>query len=498
MLRGAPVSTAGVRATGTSLVPGATTDSAGHYQIRGSLPGNYRLTVEKDGTGGARPRSVNVLPGSHHQHVDIELLPEAILSGKVLDAEKRPVANSAVGAWVKSSKNGHVAFLQRGFSSSDDTGSYRIAELGEGHYYLIALAEPLRPRKRQPASENAAEAKPRIGPQRFSFYPNTTSWESSVSFGVGFGEQREGLDLVLGKTPTYCVFATVSPVAGQAASAQSANLVIYVPIGASFVQVAQGSIRQGEELEVCGLPPGAYSAVAKTFDAATKKATAFAKVEFVIVKRDVDLGTLHPIPGATLSGSIAVKDSSRESSLPSGIIVTLDLKSRPIAYGENRTGRVAESGHFSVEGAFVDDYGLIVSGLPDGYYVHQALQQGRDAWRGTVRPDGGDLQVVLGADGPVVSGQATDRKNQPVEDAIVALVPEGQEFGLVQQCDQRGQFRFSSGVRPGSYRIIALSGLLAGEEQNPDAIRAHLVHASTVDLAPRQQAVLAVTVRAAR
>lgn len=497
-LHGEPVSGAGVRIDGPSLLKGATTDRSGHYQVQGSFPGSYTITVQKDGTGGARPRTVNVLPGSHDQHVDIELMAEAVVSGRVLDSEKRPVPNAKVLAWVKSSKNGDVSFLSRGFESTDDTGSYRIAELGEGRYFLIAVADVLRPRKRVVAAENSPAEKPRMGTRRFSFYPGTSSWENSASLELRFGEQREGLDIAFEKTAIYCMFANVSSPSAVTGTAQTASLAVYAPIGSTFLQVAQGPIREGEALEICGLPPGGYKAVARTYDTVSKKATAFAKTEFMIAKRDVDLGTLRPVVLTTLRGSVTVKDAPRESQLPVGVTVTLDVKNRPITFGENRSGRVERTGQFSIEGAFVDDYSLTVTGLPEGYYVQMAQQQGRDVLRNSLRTDGAELRVVLGADGAVVSGQAVDQKNQPVPDAIVALMAEGQESGLVQQCDQRGQFKFASGVRPGRYRVIALSGLLAGEEQETDAIKSQLVHAMTVDLAPRQQATLSLTVRAAR
>lgn len=78
-----------------------------------------------------------------------------------------------------------------------------------------------------------------------------------------------------------------------------------------------------------------------------------------------------------------------------------------------------------------------------------------------MRTDGGKIQIELAADGPAVSGRVLkgDREPVPMPDATVFLIPNRTDQVRTAQTDQSGTYRFSSGVEPGEYRLVAVQDL---------------------------------------
>lgn len=467
----ATVAGAVIRIDGAALVNGATSDSTGHFQLKGAVPGMYTISVEKEGTGGATPKSVLVAPGGDLRGLDFLLQEEVVLAGRVVDSSRHPVKGATVMAWVKSSRNGVPSFLTKGFAETDDTGSFRIDELGEGRYLLVAVLAPVRPKPHGSRAGNQQTQPASQGIPRYGFFPTSSLWESASLIDVRYGDQREGLDLVLGQTSVYCASMAVRTPPGPNGTAQTATVNLFAPVAGTFLQLGRGPVKTDDELEFCGLPAGEYKAATVTFDAQTKKATGYGKVDFRIGKRDVELGPMTAAPAVRMGGSIRIAGAAAGESVPLGLVVTLELRNRPIYYGENRTARVDQVGRFSIEGAFPDDFGLSVSGLPQGYYLREATQDGRDVLRSFVRPGAGDLTLTLGKNGPVLNGRTLDRANQVAAGAAIGLIALESGTVYIARSDALGRFQFHNGLAPGKYTLVALGGLLAGEAEDPDTYR---------------------------
>lgn len=482
-----------VRISGPSIVRGARTDAAGRYRLAGQFPGTYVLTVLKDGTGGAKPKSVVVAAGTHAQGIDFALRDEAVLAGTVIDASKRPLSGVNVMAWARTSKDGAPAFVTKGFTETDDRGAFRVEELGAGQYLLAAVLPPLKPVKRVQPAEGAESR----GSLRYTFLPGTPEWAAGSPVSVNFGDKREGLSIAFRTVPVYCAAASIRVPAPPGAAPQ-ASLTIIAPVAASFLQVARGPVTPGEPWWVCGLPAGEYKALAVAFDPQTKKTIGFGAAEFQIGRQNVDLGDLDAAAALSLEGTVRVDGAAREEALPEGLGIHLDLKHRSIYYGENRDARLEASGQFRLSGAFADDYGLQVTGLPPGYYVQAAQQDGRDAWRGPVRVGGGPLTVTLRKDGPVLQGRTVTKDDEPAGDTPVALVDAGSGRVYQTQSDAAGRFQFQSELPPGRYTVVAVSGLTAGEEEDPAVYRRLASSGTEVELGAGARVDRSFRVRAAR
>jgi hypothetical protein len=154
--------------------------------------------------------------------------------------------------------------------------------------------------------------------------------------------------------------------------------------------------------------------------------------------------------------------------------------------------RIEPTGDFLISGALYDDYWLEVFSLPAGYYVKDATQNGRESRRDPVRAGAGDLSIVLGSDGPALSGQVVDKENRPVPNAAVLLsiapLPQSMSPGQMVSTvtDQNGQFTLNN-MAPGDYRLMAFAEVPDDEVSNPDFVRGNLSKATEVTLAPRDR-----------
>jgi Carboxypeptidase regulatory-like domain len=498
-----PIQGATIRCDGPQWVDTAS-DANGHYTLKGLRPGTYSITAEKDGFGDAKPRSISVLPAVQVDHVDFQLTKGAVIAGRVLDAEKNPVPGAWVSALANTFQDGKRSFAARGNAKTDDQGEYRILDLPEGQYYVHVSPEFLHPYKRPlvVAGEKPKQTQ-RQGLVRGMFYPNVPTPTGASPIYLHWGEQREAVDLVLNRIGAYCMTATLVP-AGNNGSPQSPALFLGVatPEWGALVARGDGKVKLGEEFEICGLPPGPYRIMSDSFtqvNSTTYKITGWVETEFAVSKADVELGNLYMVSPMTLQGKVTVDGARSEDPVPDGLVISLDRNHRPNLYGENLKQPVRPSGEFALENLLVHDYILHLTGLPKGFYIKEASQQGHDALHDLVWPGRGDVRIVLGADGVSINGSTVDKDNQPVHDAIVILVSkDGPPILISQQSDQDGRFQFTSGLPPGDYKLAALSGLVEGEAQDPEFVQANLSDATEVTLATKGSQSVTLTVRKVR
>ena len=250
----------------------------------------------------------------------------------------------------------------------------------------------------------------------------------------------------------------------------------------------------GEEFEVCDLPPGSY--VVAILAVGKDKLARLVSRTFTVTNRDVAVGELSVGPPDRLHGRVIVSDAPADSPLPE-VRIAVGPLNRPAPFaGEGSSGHANPKGEFSIENMFADDYSLQVTGLPRGFYVKSIFQSGRDVMNEPIRP-GGDVTITLSSDGPVVAGDALDSDDRPVPKAEVMLVPRDQSSGSIVSAiaDINGKFQMQSGIAPGEYSIVALSGIYEGEDQNPEFARDQMTRATRLHLDPRENKSVTLTVR---
>ena len=145
----------------------------------------------------------------------------------------------------------------------------------------------------------------------------------------------------------------------------------------------------------------------------------------------------------------------------------------------NTNGRVGSDGSFLIAGVSPNLYTVLVSGVPDGYYVSAIRVGSSDILAAGLNVDGSPItaRVVLRSGAAQVSGLVLDPSTvQAAPRATVVLAPQEPErketsfFYKTAVADASGQFTVRS-VPPGSYSVYAWETVESGAYMDPDFIR---------------------------
>jgi protocatechuate 3,4-dioxygenase beta subunit len=148
----------------------AKTDADGRYHIAGVAAGRYRLAPlasayvlaganEYELTG----KAVTVEAGERVENLDLKLVPGGVITGRVTDAEGRPVIEAYLTVEPADERRGGMAGYRFRPWQTDDRGVYRIFGLPAGTYKVSASLpsrDPLSKRTYHPDAAEAEQAKP--------------------------------------------------------------------------------------------------------------------------------------------------------------------------------------------------------------------------------------------------------------------------------------------------------------------------------------------------
>jgi len=255
--------------------------------------------------------------------------------------------------------------------------------------------------------------------------------------------------------------------------------------------IASGRFSPGKDFTFCGIAPGTYHVT--VIEPSGNKVLGLSQSSFVVSDRDVSLGKLYAAPSRTLRGKAVIANAAPDDAFPSGVSIQVFPNGRGVSIEDLVAATVPPSGDFVVPAVFEGDFRLSVNGLSPGYYVSEATQDARDIGTGRVLMPGGDLRIVLGSDGPRLSGQVVDKDGQPVPDAAVALKNTGTGQITSRSTDQDGRFAIDSRIAPGDYALLAFTGIRASEAENPVVFGANSSTAMKLALKPKQDKSVSVT-----
>lgn len=471
------------------------TDAQGRYAFQGGEPGMYNIRVQKRGGGGEpAPRFVRLAAGLRLNHVDFQIPQGGVVSGRVLDEQKRPVEGLLVTAFAKFADGGGLRLSPKGQDKTNDRGEYRIPGLPDGRYVIAARIRTLAVQNR-PAAPSAAA---RMTYPALTFYPAGRSLNSSLAVELRSGEEKQGIDLTVQKEPARCIDFQVSGAVSDPHEPVSVYLNLKEWVGADGPILAEGPLTPGAPQQVCGLAPGEYRLHAYSFTKHGARGIGYGGAVAVVGKEGADLGVVPILPAGALQGTVTVKEGKADQGIPAGVRIRLTRRGRDLMANDTLAGPVSSGGAIALEHVYASEYGVQVDGLPDGFYVLRAMQQGKDVQVGGLFPANGPLAVELGADGPTVRGRVLDESDKPVPDSFVCLFARDGGNTVVVPSDQDGVYSISSGVKAGDYRIVAIAGLDETERQSSVSIDAYAGKAIPLRLGAREARALDLKVQHTR
>ncbi len=472
----------------------ATSQSDGTFRFEGLEPGEYRLSGERAGFINTRYGSKGnngigttlvLQPGQHLTGINLALIPQGVISGKVLDDDGDPMGQVSVRLLFQSWTRGKERYFPMGQNMANEQGEFRISNLSPGKYYLVASKDNI---MMMGGEEAATPGKPDIRPVR-TFYPSSLDRQGATLIEVKAGQELSGMDIRMRSSPTYHMSGKIVgtfPEGGVAAMrlslAQEDDLM-----GFSFGP--SSNIAKDGTFNLPGVAPGSY---VLTVVSMSGKFRILARQPVGVESADVKDLVISLTPPATIKGQIRV-EGTRPASIAAPDLQSVQVFLQGVdmfMVGGNATPKT--DGAFLLEDVSPGKYSFSTSRAPEGTYL-KSLRFGNQDVLGKeidlTSGAGGELEVSFSYGVATVSGTlqlpepdpaststdpATQKPASPPS-AQLLLVPDVLHVDgsglLYASPDQNGAFAFRS-VPPGHYRAYAFETANSIALGNPQVLEA--------------------------
>ncbi len=475
-VHGEPVANALVTLRGLETSGGAQpqtyicqTGADGRFTIAGVAPGVYEPVPSKPGFIGrpverfASARDfppVTVEAGKPVTGLELRLIPDSVIAGRVLDADGDPVRHAQVEAQQYAYISGNKQLRSVHQVQSDDRGEYRMFNLPPGRYYVHAEATP-RSFRRIQANVQMRGALP---PTTLSaaFYPGVADPSRATELQAQPGGELDGIDISLAPEKRYSIRGKL-PVSDPAKTPRGVRVVERSGNMARFQSL---SFPGRDSYEVRDVAPGSYIVIGDSIDPANPEERLFARQPVDVIDRDVDGVDLTFSPGVKMKGMVKVEGSA---AVPLGDL-TLYLQSTD--FSGQQTAKIAADGTFLSPEMAPGIYQVRIGGH-NAYLKSLRLgdQELPERKIDTERLSG-DVTVAISADFGQVEGTVTDEAGKPVYNANVTLIPDQSRPDWQDRFYNvftlpGGKFNFAN-VQPGEYKAYAWLGVEPGAPQSAD------------------------------
>jgi hypothetical protein len=455
---GEPVKEARVRlrATPSNTTYTLETNEQGIFRFENLTAGTYRLDAQRAGFVPANYRDpatraydITVAPGQPAPSLELRLVPEAFIAGKVLnaDGEAFPGARIQVFRWSYSIAPGRKQLQGVGSTVAGADGGYSVGGLPGGNYYVSAQDQ------RDNVIAQGIQARGNNEPeQRYltSFYPGVTELDAALPVNLAAGANFRVADIRMRRSVVYRIFGKVLD--GVTGAPAPAAIVQYYPADARLD--LRGMIRTTPAIApdgtftITALPPGQH-----VIQVTSQRVSSFETV--TITDRDANL-TLRTAPGFEITGQVRW---SEPSTVPLPQLAALRLVSWMA--GAAPSARLADEGRFTIAGVGPATYEPAVSPMPPGAYIQSVQLDGQNVTGKRIGLSAASrLDIVLSPHAAQITGIARDAKGDPVPGVYVTawtpgtLPADSPELPHVAQSGPDGRFSIT-GLAPGEYRLAA-------------------------------------------
>lgn len=394
----------------------AVSTAGGTFLFDGVEPGTYRLAARRQGFvntefGAKRSRQgtpVTVTAGQVLRGLSLEMTPQAVIAGRVVDEDGDPVPRTTVRVMrVKAGKiTGWV-----GAASSDDIGEFRLGELEAGVYKLVADHRMGGARSRR-ADNQPDEALIR------TYYPSALEPEAAAAITVTAGEVVAGAEIRIRRSLVYHVRGKIV----RNDSAEPANRLglRLSPEGLDMRMFGPpaGAVRADGGFELSGVPPGRQ--ILTVFG---QRGVTLARQTVTVGARDLDnVVILVPAP-VVLTGTVSYEKAGAQPETNPGRGLWIEF-----AGAEDSHPPVAlrPDGGFTASLAGTDRYRVRLRGTAGTLYLKSARLGQQDVLESGIDPNNTagatELHLVIGNTNATVSGSVSDAHQQPAGGVTVVLL----------------------------------------------------------------------------
>jgi len=455
-------------------------DSSGKFRMGNIEPGKYRLSATRTGFVAAEFGARDYMQAGATFTLDAKqnmrdmmfrMTPNGVITGKVVDEDREPVAFLQVQAMRHRYSQGKKQLVSYGSATTNDIGEYRIFGLPPGRYYISVSA------RRSYGPDRGSTAKQ--GPEEeyvATFYPGTTEAATAAALDIGPGALFSGANVALGKRSTVHVKGRVSD-ASSTGTERRRPMVFLVPraLSGASSMMRPSSIDANGNFDIRGITAGSYTLVALIQDRGKSLMTRMA-VE--VGNSNVENLSITINPALSLSGAVRLDGEAVAS------VSTAQVSLRPrdpigtIPGSSNPTSKVNADGSFTLSNISADHYNVILSGLPDGFYVKSVSLGGQDALLAGLNLSSGaagPIDIVLAPNAGQAVGVVQNDQQQPAPGVTVVLIPQERErkeqaqYYKTATTDAAGTFTFKN-LDPGQYKVYAWKEVESGAYMDPEFV----------------------------
>jgi 5-hydroxyisourate hydrolase-like protein (transthyretin family) len=502
---GEPVAGATVTLRGLDEGPAQTyiteTGGDGRFSIMNVVPGKYEPRPSKPGYEQSLPGHfatakdfppVTVEAGNAAEAIELRLIPDGVIAGRVVDSDGDPVRRASVEAEQYGYAGGKKQLRTIHAAQTDDRGEYRLYHLAPGKYWLHVQPNQRRNQPPQPRPMPGSVQWQNMPPQTgltAAYYPGSSDVNHATELQLAPGAELDGVDIRLTPVRLYSIRGRV------AVEGNNHNYSVFAQSLSSPGRGNGSTMRmQNDQYELSGLTPGAYAVIGQQFpmpqpgqqisSQQMNMERQYAHQTVEVVDRDVENIDLTFEPGATIKGIIKTEGSA---SVKDALNINLNPDdSTAMMFGAGT--RAEADGKFTLQTA-PGVYNVRVNGrLVYLKTVMSGKETLPDHKIDTARLSG-DLTLVVSNDFGRVEGTVMDESGKPVFNANVTLVPDQ------RQSDWQERFRSSltkadgkfsvTAVQPGEYRVYAWLGVEQGAPQDAEFRKPYEERAVVVKVEPK-------------
>jgi hypothetical protein len=446
---GEPIPRAKVNLGSAGTTHSAATDTSGRWSFSNVPCGQANFTATRVGFLGRAFRGVTpgtpttLVSGSPAHDVKLELTPQSVVYGKVVDDQGDPVQNAQVSLLAAVVVDGKATFQPRASFTTNDLGEYRIPDVTRGKYIACAHVAAQGPIVSTGSQMVATDV----------CYPGPIEGGSASAMDVPAGRETK-VDFNLNQVPAVHVRGTVSGLP----EGRGMGISMTRRGGASPGGAIPGTVRDGKFDFVA--PPGAYMLVADYFETGKHLS---ARVPIDVGTSDIDNVAVHLDTTFTVAGTVRIESQS-------------GLKAQAFAINLRPTEALNSLGQLRWDSGNPSSF-TFADMLPGNYrldvlpppplYVRSASIGGQDLLGGEfpLSTGAGPIEIVLRDDGGSIEGDVANADGQPAAGSVMIL-----RNGRATAIPCSGHFKLQN-LAPGDYTVYAWNDSSEVEYANPEWMR---------------------------
>ncbi len=442
--------------------------------ISPGTPGTYTLQAERQGFiethfGDVRgvPIEIRLTSGQTLTDISIKLIPQAIISGRVVDEDGDVWTHSQVSLFRSGFEHGRRKLKGFGGGEVNDQGEFRIGQIPPGNYYVSAEPDTGWELRNRPRGIEAAP------PRQVTWYPSSVDPGGATAISLGPGDQLSGLEIRLRRGAIHRIQGKL--VGGENIVEDSGRFgkrnISANPTSDAGVNRRPGVIHSDGSFEIPNVPSGTYEIQVRQ---------GFPPINLGTLKVEVDDGDLEDVslpltPPRPLNGMIQIE---AQGSITSSEF-TVQLDSFVPSMSPSAVSRADGSFYFPMVGS--ERYRVTVWTGP-GFYLKEIIYGDAVSNDGTISLTGPEakLVLILSERGARLSGKVNRTNDQKstadqtrgmVSTFQVVLVPNGAPGkARLAIFDQNGEFSLRD-LAPGAYKLYAFEGVPDGAWEDPDLMK---------------------------